>query len=247
MTTLRSMPCGRCGLANGSSPAAMRSVQSPNMVERPLGVESADVARHERLRLPREEPPRARLRPSSGTYQLLRNRPRAWRAERVARRRRRDRRHSPAPGILDVPCGVGSPCTAEPGPVPPTLPPTSPGRCSSGPWTPPARECPISWRFERRPPPCRSPTGTSTSWSRSRPCTASRTRQHRAVLRWCARRDPAARLATRTASSPCVARPARPLGRAHPVGLPVVARKPRVSGLTLQTSGAICYFRGVRD
>jgi hypothetical protein len=30
MTTLRAMPCGRSGLANGNSPAAMRSVQSPN-------------------------------------------------------------------------------------------------------------------------------------------------------------------------------------------------------------------------
>ena len=29
-TTLRSMPCGRVGCANGSSPAAIRSVQSPN-------------------------------------------------------------------------------------------------------------------------------------------------------------------------------------------------------------------------
>ena len=28
-TMLRSTPCGRCGLANGSSPLAMRSVQSP--------------------------------------------------------------------------------------------------------------------------------------------------------------------------------------------------------------------------
>ena len=30
ITTLRSIPCGRSGLAKGNSPAAMRSVQSAN-------------------------------------------------------------------------------------------------------------------------------------------------------------------------------------------------------------------------
>src|ERR1700693_5529164 len=33
ITTLRSRPCGRSGLAEGSSPAAMRSVQSANSVK----------------------------------------------------------------------------------------------------------------------------------------------------------------------------------------------------------------------
>jgi hypothetical protein len=37
MTTLRSRPCGRTGLANGSSPAAMRSVQYANKARAFLG------------------------------------------------------------------------------------------------------------------------------------------------------------------------------------------------------------------
>ena len=39
-------PCGRGGLANGSSPLATRSVQSPNKLQGALGVEPVDRADH---------------------------------------------------------------------------------------------------------------------------------------------------------------------------------------------------------
>ena len=67
-TILRSTPCGRCGLADGSSPAAIRSVQSPNSFKRALGVETVDdcgpccVARLAGL-----DAPRPRFAPTSRT------------------------------------------------------------------------------------------------------------------------------------------------------------------------------------
>ena len=45
ITTLRSIPCGRRG-AGGTSPAAMRSVQSANICDRALMPEPPDVGEH---------------------------------------------------------------------------------------------------------------------------------------------------------------------------------------------------------
>ena len=42
-TTLRSMPCGRCGFDFGNSPAAIRSVQSREHLQRALRVEPAEM------------------------------------------------------------------------------------------------------------------------------------------------------------------------------------------------------------
>ena len=81
MTTLRSMPFGRCGLAKGSY--SVRPVAK--QVKRLLDVEPADVARHEHLCIAGSQSPRPSIRCLLRLIpKLLGHRAGPWLSHRVA-------------------------------------------------------------------------------------------------------------------------------------------------------------------